>query len=114
MLTQPGSFLLVRIVTPHLAKLLEDRRLILRCDADARVADRYFYCAISLPGIDSDPASLRRELHRVGQQIEQNLFDLPLIADEVAKLFVDGNVEVDAALGGGLTDKGARVVDRQG
>ena len=48
---------------------------------------------VSLPGVNSDPSSLRGELHRVGQQVEKNLLDLALVADEIAKPFVNRNVE---------------------
>src|SRR5262249_55963258 len=49
-----------------------------------------------------------------GQQIEQNLFDLPLIADKLSKPLVNCNIQIDAVLGGALTHKRARVVDRKG
>ena len=100
------------IVAPHLAKFLEDRCLILRGDPDAGVADRYLYQAICLPGFNSNPSSLRCELHRVGEEIEKNLFYLSLVADKVSKALVNGNVEIDAVLGGPLAHKRARIVYR--
>ena len=63
---------------------------------------------------NSDPSSLGGELHRVGKQIEKNLFDLALIADEFAKTLVHVDVERNAVLGGALAHKGACVVDCQG
>ena len=69
-----------------------------------------FLRTVDLPGVNSDPSSLRSELHRVGEEIEKNLFDLPFITHEVAKALVNGNVEIDAVLGGALAHKGARVV----
>jgi hypothetical protein len=55
-----------------------------------------------LSGIDADPPAPWRELARVGKQIKQNLFDLALVADDVAQALVNGNVERDAVPGGGL------------
>ena len=47
-------------------------------------------------------------------KVEKNLFDLPLVADEIPKTLVNCNVEVNAVLGGPLAHKGARVVYCQG
>src|SRR4030095_3123618 len=85
---------LMRIVGPHLAEFLEYLRLILRGDPDAGVTDRNLYRTVCLPGLNSNPSFLRGELHCVGKQIEKNLFDLALIADEVAKTLVNGNVKI--------------------
>ena len=93
------------VVAPDLAKFLEDLCLVLRRDPDAGVTDRYLYRTISLPGVNSNPSSLRGELHCVGKQVEKNLFYLSLIADEVAKPLVNCNVKVDAVLGGALRTK---------
>ena len=78
------------IVGAHLAKFLEDLWLVLCCNADAGVTDRYLDNTVGLPGFNPDPSSLRRELHGVRKQIEQDLFDLSLVADEIAKTLVDG------------------------
>src|SRR4030095_466196 len=101
------------IVGAHLPKFLEDPCLILRGDPDAGVTDRNLHRTISLPGVNSDPSSLRRELHGIGKKVEKYLLDLALIADKVAKALVNCNVKVDAVLGGSLPHKGARVVDGQ-
>ena len=49
-------------------------------------------------------------LHGVGKQIEQDLFDLALVAHVVAKALVHIDVQRDAVLGGSLAYKGAGVV----
>src|SRR4029077_9031289 len=98
------------IVGAYLAKFLEYLWLILGGDPDAGVTDRYLYRTICLPGLNSDPSSLRGELNGIGKQVEKNLFYLSLTADEVAKPLVNCNVEVDPMLGGTLAHKGARVV----
>ena len=102
------------IVGAYLAEFLEDPCLVFRSDADTGVTDRYLYRTICLPGFNSDPSSVWRELYCVGKQIEKNLFDLPLIADEFAKTLVNCNIEIDAVLGGPLAHKRAGVVDGQG
>ena len=61
--TKSCPFALVLIVAADLAKLLEDPWLVLGRDADAGVADRDFHRAITLSGVNSDPSSLRGELH---------------------------------------------------
>src|SRR4029453_7887838 len=81
--SQPCAlYLLVR--RPHLAELLEHRLLILGCDADASVADRPLHEAILRHGRDVDPAALRRELDGVGQEVEDDLPDLPLVRRNLA------------------------------
>ena len=102
------------IVGTDLPKFLENCWLILKSDADARISDRYFHRTIALSGVDSDPSSLGSELDRVGKQIEQNLFDLTLVAEEIAKPFVEIDIECNAMPGRALAYEGARVVDRQG
>ncbi len=111
--TKSCPFALVLIVAAHLAKLLEDPGLVLGGDADAGVSDRDFHCAITLSGVNSNPSSLRGELHRIGQQIEKYLLDLALVADKLAKALVHGNIECDAVPCRALAHKGARVVYRQ-
>src|SRR5215472_11603159 len=104
----------MRIVASHLAKFLKDLCLVLGRDPDPGVTDRDLYRTISLLGINSDPASLRRELDGVGKKIEKDLFDLALVADEITKTLVNCNIEVDAVLCSPLPHKRARVVYCQG
>src|SRR5687768_22309 len=102
----------MRIVGAYLTKLLEDLWLILQSNADAGVSYRDLHSSITLYGVDSDPSSLRGKLHCIGQKIEQNLLDLPLITEEVAQSLIHCNVEGDAVLRGALAHKGACVVYR--
>ena len=68
-------------------------RLILRRDPYARVTDwrspgKNF---MSLPSVDFRSSPFRRELHGIRwRNFEEDLFDLALIADEVAKTLVHG------------------------
>ena len=94
--TQSSALNLVRIVGAHLAKLLENFRLIFRRDPDAGVSYRYFDRAIALLGVDSDPPSLGSELDRVRKQIQKDLLDLTLVADELAEPLVEIDVECNA------------------
>ena len=79
-----------------------------------RVTHRDFHRAVSLPGRNSDPPSLRGELHRVGKEIEKDLLDLPLIPDEITQALVDRDIERDTVPCGALAHKGARVIDAKG
>ena len=81
------------VVASHLAKFLEDLYLVLGRDPDPGVTDRNLHRAISLPGANFDPSSLRGELHRVGKKVKQDLFDLALVTDEIAKTLVNCNIE---------------------
>src|SRR4030095_7036432 len=74
--------LLVR--RPDLPELLEDRLLILGRDADSGVADRHLDRPIHRRGPHLDPAALRRELDRVGEQIQHDLPDLSLVRANLA------------------------------
>ena len=65
-----------------------------------------------MPSVNSKPSSLRSELNRIGKKVEKNLFDLALVADEVAKPLIDCNVEIDAVLCSSLSHKRTRVVYR--
>src|SRR5262245_18044495 len=109
-----SSFSLVSVVTSDLAKFLKDLCLVFRRDPDPGVTDGDFHRTIGLPGVNADPAALRRELHCVGKKVEKYLLDLALVAYEIAKALVNCNVEIDAVLGGTLAHKGACVVYGQG
>ena len=73
---KPGAFRLPTAVLAELLELLEERRLVLRRYADARVFDRDFH----LVGIDLrrhvDSPAVGRELDRVREQVEQDLLTL--------------------------------------
>ena len=87
-----GPLDLVRIVGAYLAKFLEYPWLVLHSNADAGVGDGDFHRTIGLPGRNSDTSSLWSELHRVGKQVEKNLFNLPLVTHEIPKALVNCNV----------------------
>src|SRR5215470_2941935 len=104
----------MRIVGAHLAEFLEDPCLIFWCDPNPGVTDRDLRAIVCLVGRDADPSALWGELHCVGKKIEKDLFDLPLVADEVPKPLVNCNIEIDTMLCGSLAYKGASVVYCQG
>jgi hypothetical protein len=64
----------------HLHERVEDRLQLVRRDADARVAhaDVHPVAAHVAPGLDAPRAAVARlgELHRVRQQVEQDLLQL--------------------------------------
>src|SRR6266850_6062548 len=99
---EASPFFLVRIVAPDLAKFLEDRCLVLLSDPDASVSYGNLHRAVGLVGSKLDPSPLRCELHRIGKEIEKNLFDLALVADEIAKTLVYGEVQCYSMADGAL------------
>src|SRR5690349_17492699 len=102
------------VIAPHLTKLLEDRPLFSWWYTDTRVADRDLRAIVYLVGRNTDPPSLRVELHCVRQKVEKNLFDLALITDVLAKPLVHVDIQGNAVLHGALAHKSPCVVDRQG
>jgi hypothetical protein len=68
-----------------LAELLEHLLLVLRGYANARVADRDLYASILGRGLYFDLSTLRRELDRVGEQIEEDLSNLAFIRLNLAQ-----------------------------
>jgi hypothetical protein len=68
--------LLVR--RPHLAELFEDGSLILGSNPNPRIGHRDLGHAVHHPRAHVNPAPLGRELQGVGQEVQEDLFDLPL------------------------------------
>src|SRR5262245_2251035 len=73
----------------YLAELLEDRLLVRWRDADAGVDDRHLDSAVRGQRAHVDPATLGREFHCVGQQIQEHLLELALVGDDVLERLVD-------------------------
>ena len=72
-----------------LAEFLEHRVLILLRDADARVTHRHFRHAVPNGRAHGHATTLRRELERIGQKIQQHLLDLALVGADGADAIVD-------------------------
>src|SRR5262249_49780979 len=83
-------------------------------DADAGVAHRDVNLAAFDPRADLDPAALWGELDRVGEQVEEDLLDLPLVGAHGADLAVDRLGEGDAAADRARAARGEGVVDGDG
>src|SRR4029453_18074004 len=81
---QPGALHLL-LGRPDLPKLLEHRLLILRGDANPGIADRDLDQPVLWRGRNLDPPTLRRERDGVGQQVEDDLTDLPLVRLNLAQ-----------------------------
>src|SRR5262249_29496279 len=100
---ESGAFhLLVR--RPHLAELLEDGLLIRGGDADAGVRDGDLNQAVVHRGSDIDLAALRRELDRVGEEVQQHLLHLALIGSARPDFRGDLLGESDASSTSPLSD----------
>ena len=69
-----------RRILPRLAKRLQNLGNIFRGDANSGVGDRQVQSAIvTTNGIDGYSPVLRREAHRVGEQIDKDLANLPRV-----------------------------------
>src|SRR5262245_51385152 len=79
---QPRPFRLL-VGRPDLAELLEYRVLVLGRDPNAGVDDRNFDGSITQHGPDFNPPALRRELDRIGQQVQDDLPDLPFVCPDL-------------------------------
>src|SRR5262249_9025372 len=94
-----------------LLELLEHPLLILGRDPHAGIDHGDLDGAVGDGGADVDPAALRRELQRVGQQIEKDLLDLALVCADHAHALADDAVERDGAASRSLPHEGERAVD---
>src|SRR5581483_916678 len=94
--TESRAFALLGVIAAGLAEFFEDRLLIFSGDADAGVGDRHDYRAIAQRRFDFDRAALGREFDCVGEQVDQNLLHLALVAGEVAEALVYRSLEFDA------------------
>src|SRR5207302_11457129 len=103
---EPRAFVLAGGADADLTELLEDRPLVFRCDADAGVADGDFDGTVGRRRSEPDPPAGGGELDRVGEEVEDDLLDLSLVANGGAEAAVDGEVEGDAVAGGGFADQG--------
>src|SRR5215471_18588384 len=108
---EPGPLdLLVR--RAHLPELLEDRLLILWCDAHAGVGDGDLGYAVVHRGAHVDPAVLGRELEGVGEQVQEDLLHLPFVTPDHTHAVVDALPQPDPAPARPLTHEDQGVVDR--
>src|SRR6516162_5612950 len=101
------------IIAAYLAKLLKDRRLFSRRNADTGISDRDLRAIVCLVGRDSDSPSLGGELHGIRQKIEKNLFDLTLTANIFPKPLIYIYIQVNPVLDSARAHKCPCVVDSQ-
>src|SRR5262249_43003136 len=86
--TQPGPFRLAGVVVTHLPKRLENLLVMLRRNPHPRIPHRYFHPTPFHSRLHPHHASLRSELHRVRQQIDQHLPHLPLVRHHLPNLTI--------------------------
>ena len=79
-------------------KLAEDLLQVGFGDADAGVGDGDLHGFLDASRRDAHRATLRRELDRVGDEIEQHLLELARVGEELARA-VDVGLELDVLLG---------------
>src|SRR3989337_30650 len=76
---EPGAFGLVGAVRADLLEFLENGCMILRRDAEAGVADRDLEHRSARLRVHAHRAAVRRELHRVREQVQHDLLELALL-----------------------------------
>src|SRR5215831_8656564 len=79
----------------HLLELLEDLLLILRGDADPSVADRYLHESVPWHRTDINAPTLRRELDRIRQEVQDDLTELSLVCLNLAQPVIDVGMQCD-------------------
>ena len=95
-----------------LAERLEDVRQERRLDARAGVAHDDLDVRVLALHADVDPAALGRELHRVREQVPDDLLEPAGVAAEHARVGVEQDLEAHALrLGGGAHDLDGRLDD---
>src|SRR5690348_6534756 len=62
-------------------------------------------------GLDSDLSAFGREFYGIGKQVDENLFDLALVASKVAESIVNHALKFDPVTTGALTHEQKRVLD---
>src|SRR5262249_25965335 len=81
-------------------------------NADPRIAHRNLDRSLTQTTGNSDATALGRELDGVGEQVQDNLPDLPFVALNVAQLLIDMRVEDDSTSSRTLPNQSQRILDR--
>src|SRR2546423_9587578 len=89
-----------------LAELLEYRPLIRHWDADPSVLYGNAQFAVAEVGGDADPAAIGGELHRIGQEVQQDLADLALVCGDEREIGRDVGRDLDAMRCRAFADEG--------
>src|SRR5712692_9505213 len=97
----------------RLHELLEDPCLISERDPNSCVFDRHLDLAVHPDGADVDVTAVRRELHRVGQEVVQDLAELALVSLDLADIGVDRHRDSDRVLRRALADHRDAAVDER-
>src|SRR5262249_57806788 len=93
-----------RAAAVALSEPVEDERKQLPIDADAGVADHDLQVRVDAPKRDLDPASLRRELDGVHEEVPDDLLDPVRIAVDRPRVGVDERLQPSPLGFGGRAD----------
>jgi hypothetical protein len=74
--TQPDSFTRIHETAIELHERLEDFALAIERDPHARILHQHVDVGLRRHAAEGDRPAGRRELHRIREQVQQNLFDL--------------------------------------
>src|SRR5262249_56117620 len=87
--------------------------LLIRRDPDARIAPGGLHRAGGLRSPERDPSAFGGELHRVREEVQDNLPDLSLVADERTEPGVEVEVERDTMPSRTLAHERETAVERR-
>ena len=76
-----------------LAELFEHELLVFGSDADPRIGHGYDCLRVHHPGTHGNPSAFRRDLHRVGQEVQEHLLELPLVGATLRQVRIDRSLE---------------------
>src|SRR5260221_9522704 len=110
---EPRALVLGGAGGAYLVEFLEDRGALFDGDADAGVAHGDDEPAVLDLRAQLDRAARRRELHRVGEEVQHHLLELALVARPLADARLDGAIEVQPLALGALADQRAAVLHRR-
>src|SRR5262249_37183307 len=84
--SQPGALDFASEPVPDLLKLLKNALLVFWSNAYPGIPDGNLYGTVHTFGNNADFALVRREFHRIGEEIKENLFHFALIAADHAEV----------------------------
>src|SRR3990170_8801038 len=111
--SQPESGALARAlgIATHLAELFEYALPVVGGDPDAGIPHGDLDLAVPAPRRDADPATVGCELHRVRNEIQNDLLQLARIRGHRPDIRLDLDGEPDVVVRGALTHQSEGAVD---
>src|SRR6185437_5244051 len=110
---ETGTIVAAVIGRARLEEGLAQARQIVLTDADAGIFDREHELAVVARGADRDVAVTRRELHCIGNEIDQDLVDRAPVGHDLRQILRDLRPEIDTGITRFQSQDVATADDRQ-